>query len=303
MRLAERLGRGRLARKLWLKLAGYSKQYGPAFWLIFWLFPYSGQSVELCPSELIRRALAFEEENEKIARNYTFHERTETRTLDHRGSLKSSLSETHDITILDSYTYRRLIARNDQILNPTEAQEEQEKLKKSIARLQKETSAQRNRRLTKWEQEERERRELVAEVGQAFNFQLVGEDCIDGIETYLIDAQPKPSYTPPNKRSQILPKLRGTLWIAKNDYAWIKLNAETIEKVSFGLFLFKLNKGAKLQFEKARVNDEVWLIDTFRIKFKARLFFIKGLYKEFITTFDNFRKFTVSSRVALADGL
>ena len=125
----------------------------------------------------------------------------------------------------------------------------------------------------------------------------MGEDCVDGIETYVIDAEPKPAYKPANRRARILVKLRGTFWIAKDDYAWVKLEAETLKKISIGLFLFKLNKGARLQFEKTRVNDDVWLVDTFRVRFKARLGLVKGFNSEFVSTYSNFRKFTASSRV------
>ena len=168
---------------------------------------------------------------------------------------------------------------------------------KSIARMQKETPRQRKKRLAKQEKRKTEERQFVAEVQRAYDFQLVGEDCVDGIETYVIDADPKPGYQPANRRARILSKLRGIFWIAKDDYAWVKLEAETIDKVSFGLFLFKLNKGAKLQFEQTRVNDEVWLVDTFRVRFKARLGLVKAFNSEFVSTFSNFRKFTASSRV------
>ena len=295
--LAERSRQTHFAEKVWPNLAGHSKRRCSILWLVLWLLPYAGQSAELPPGEIVRRAFVADEENDKIARNYTFHERSERRGFDKKGRLKSSRSRTHDLTILDGSVYRRLIARNDQALDPKEERKEQKKLEKSIARMQKETPPQRKKRLAKQEKKKAEEREFVAEVQRAYDFQLVGEDCVDGIETYVIDAQPKPDYKPASRRARILLKLRGTFWIAKDDYAWVKLEAETIKKVSFGLFLFKLNKGAKLQFEKTRVNDDVWLVDTFRVRFKARLGLVKGFNSEFVSTYSNFRKFTASSRV------
>ena len=297
MAFSERSRQTHLAEKVWPNRAGHSKRRCSIPWLVLWLLPYAGQSAELPPGEIVRRAFAADEQNDKQARNYTFHERSERRSFDKKGRLKSSRSKTHDLTILDGSVYRRLIARNDQALDPKEEGKEQKKLEKSIARMQKETPPQRKKRLAKQEKKKAVEREFVAEVQRAYDFQLVGEDCVDGIETYVIDAQPKPDYKPASRRARILPKLRGTFWIAKDDYAWVKLEAETIKKVSFGLFLFKLNKGAKLQFEKTRVNDEVWLVDTFRVRFKARLGLVKGFNSEFVSTYNNFRKFTASSRV------
>ena len=297
MALAEESRKTHLTERVWPGLGGRPKQRYHTLWLALWLIPCAGESAELPPNEIVRRAFAAEEQNDKIARDYTFHERSEQRSFDKKGGLKSSRSKTHDLTILDGSVYRRLIARNDRVLELQEEKKQQQKLEKSIACMRKETPRQRKKRLANQEKKKTDEREFVAEVQRAYDFQLVGEDCVDGIETYVIDAEPKPGYKPANKRARILSKLRGIFWIAKDDYGWVKLEAETIEKVSFGLFLFKLNKGAKLRFEKTRVNDEVWLVDTFRVRFKARLGLIKGFNSEFLSTFSNFRKFTATSRV------
>ena len=45
------------------------------------------------------------------------------------------------------------------------------------------------------------------------------------------------------------------------------------------------------------INDEVWMVDSFRVKGKGRLGLIKGFHGEFESTFSNFRKFSTESKV------
>jgi hypothetical protein len=52
--------------------------------------------------------------------------------------------------------------------------------------------------------------------------------------------------------------------------------------------------------EQARVNQEVWLPKSVTIRASARLMLIKGLRREVIVTFSDYKKFQVDSRVVSA---
>ena len=70
---------------------------------------------------------------------------------------------------------------------------------------------------------------------------------------------PKPGYRAKSRDGAVLAKIRGKIWISKSGYQWVKLEAQTTATVSFGLFLARLNPGARLVMEQTRVNDEIWL--------------------------------------------
>src|SRR6478735_4856175 len=80
--------------------------------------------------EIVRRSVNVGDENLKAARNYTFRERSEERTLDGAGRVTKTESETRDITVLSGSPYRRLIARDDKPLPPKDERKEDEKLRK-----------------------------------------------------------------------------------------------------------------------------------------------------------------------------
>ena len=56
-----------------------------------------------------------------------------------------------------------------------------------------------------------------------------------------------------------------------------------------------------MELTQTRVNDEVWLVDRFRIRFKARLGLIKGFNREVLSTYRNFRKFSTESSITFAE--
>jgi len=78
----------------------------------------------------------------------------------------------------------------------------------------------------------------------------VGEPLIDGRASWKIQAEPKPGYA--GKDKGILRNVHGTLWIDKQDYQWVRVEAEVLDTITIGLFLARLNKGAVLEFENQR---------------------------------------------------
>lgn len=247
--------------------------------------------------DMIRRSVAASEHNWKIARNYTFLQRTEERQLDSAGQVKSKQVKTHDVTLLEGSPYFRLTERDDHPLPPAEEKKEQEKLNKSIAGRLKETPAQRERRIHEYEQRRERQRADIADVPEAFDFRIVGEERVDGRETWVLDATPRRDYSPRTRDTKILSHVKGRLWIDRQTFQWVKLEAEVIDPVSWGLFLVRLDSGARIHFEQAHVNDEVWLPSQISIKASARLGIFKRLRVEEDTTYRNYRKFQTDSRL------
>jgi hypothetical protein len=94
----------------------------------------------------------------------------------------------------------------------------------------------------------------------------------------------------------MLSKFRGTLWIDKRDFEWVKVDCESIDTVRIGLFLLRLNKGAHIQVDQTRVNDEVWLMKRFAVRYDVRLLG-KRENAEDEQVFSNFKKFSADSKI------
>jgi hypothetical protein len=249
------------------------------------------------PREIVRRSVELMDHNLAIARNYTFLERSETRELDSDARVKTRKILLYDVTMLEGSPYRRLVGKDDHGLSPEEERIEQKKLTDSIAQRRKETPAEHARRIADWEKKRQREREPLDEVPEAFDFRIAGEGRIDGRDAWIVEGTLRPGYHARSSLAKLFPKFRGTLWIDKADYQWVKTEAEVTGDISWGLFVARLNKGARLDVEMTRVNDEVWLPKRIEAKASARVALVKKYRIEADTSFSNYRKFQVESRV------
>src|SRR5205807_5014752 len=130
-----------------------------------------------------------------------------------------------------------------------------------------------------------------------YDFQLGGEQQVDGHAAWVISATPKPGYQPQRRDARPLLKIRGKLWIDKAEYQLVRLEAETTDTISYGLFIARLNAGAKLVFEQTRVNDEIWLPKREAVSGSGRLGLVKKIVLQQELIWSDYRKFQVASKV------
>lgn len=249
------------------------------------------------PSDIVRRSVEIDKHNTELARNYTFIERQQQREIDSNGRVKRTESETYDVTLLEGSPYRRLIARNDQPLSAKDRAKEEEKLQKSIEDRRKETPEARARRVQEWERKQEKQREPLREIPEAFDLKLAGEGKVDGIDTWIIDATPRPGYRPRSQATSFFPKVRARFWIARQDYQWVKIDMESLDTITFGGFLIRMAKGSHMEFEAARINNEVWLPRRAVLKGSVRIALIKVLRGDMTFEFSDYKKFQTDSRI------
>jgi hypothetical protein len=247
--------------------------------------------------QIVRRSIERDIFNSEQARNYTYMEDMEEKHLDAGGNVKTTKSETSEILILFGEPHQRLIRRNGKPLPAAEQRKQEEKLNKVIERRRKETEKQREKRLAEKEKERRESREFLQKIPDAFQLRLIGEEMVAGKETWIVEGTPDPAFHPHNADTKRLMKFTGKLWISKVDYEWVKVEAETIGNISFGGIIARLNKGAVMEFEQTRVNDEVWLPSRVHVKFDARVALVKSLRRVIDIQFSGYRKFQSDSRI------
>src|SRR5581483_652105 len=205
--------------------------------------------------------------------------------------------EEWETIILGSQPYRRMLERDNQPLPPEQQRKEQEKLDKIVARIAKETPEQTGKRLADYKNQRRRDREFLLEIPDAYDFRMEPDQIVDGQDVWVIEGVPRPGYRARSRDGRVLSKIRGKLWIEKAGYQWVRIEAQTTATISFGVFLARLNPGAKLQFEQARVNDEVWLPKREFLSGSGRIGLLKRLSEEQEITWINYRRFTVQSTI------
>jgi hypothetical protein len=247
--------------------------------------------------DIVRKSVELDQVNWLRMKDYTWIAHETERSLDSSGAVKSEKKQTWETLILYGEPHRRMLERDGKPLPSDEQRKEQAKLDKVSAKLQQETPAQRQRRVSEYEKRREKDRDFLREITDLYDFQLEGEQQVDGHAAWVISATPKPGYQPRRRDAKPLLKIRGKLWIDKAEYQWVRLEAETTDTISFGLFIARLNPGAKLVFEQTRVNDEIWLPKRESVSGSGRLGLVKKIALQQELIWSDYRKFQVESKV------
>jgi hypothetical protein len=241
--------------------------------------------------EIVRRAVDLYAKSMQVSRSYAFQERRELHELDGGGKVRREEIRTFDVTPMEGTPYRRVIARNDVPLSPEEQKNEEENLRFNADQRRKETPAERQRRISEWEKRQQQRtHEPLKELPDAFNFTSAGEATMDGRAVYVIDALPRPGYHPKSAAAGYFPKIKARFWIDKAEGQWVRVEAESVDTISFAGFILRVAKGSRYIGEQVRVSEGVWAPKHLWYKASARIALVKGIQLEVDTRQSDYRK-------------
>ena len=249
-----------------MRRVGCIKLYPNVFLLA--LFPLSSAclaaQLDTPPSaaEIIRRSSAVNTSDWKAQPNFSFREDDTKSKIDSNGRFAVEQSKAYEVMMIEGTPYYRLIAIGNEPLSRAQQQQEQKKLNAEIARRQNEAARDRQARLSKYRNTRAEEHMLMQEMLAAFTFQLVGQQQVEGTDCYVLDALPNPDYRPSVERAKVLTGMKGRLWIDKAHYHWVKVRAQVISPVEFGLFIARVKPGTSFELDQAPVAD-IWLPKSF----------------------------------------
>ena len=249
--------------------------------------------------EIVRRAVNLDARNVQLMRGYSYRERREQHEFDGSGKVRRDEVRTWDVIPLDGTTYRRLIARNDVPLSPEERRTEDAKLQFHTELRLKETPAERQKRISEWEHRQQQRtHEPLKELPDAFNFYPAGEALIDGRTVYVIDAKPKPGYRPKSLLAAYFPKIRARLWIDKAEGQWVRVDAESLDTISFAGFVLRVAKGSHYIADQMPVDNNIWVPKRIWYKASARVALVKTFQVEVETRLSDYHRTLPDGRAA-----
>jgi hypothetical protein len=174
---------------------------------------------------------------------------------------------------IEGSPYQRLVGVNGKPLSEQEQKDEQQKLEQTISQRQHESQRQRAQRIGNYEKDRKRDNLLMQQLTEAFNFSLVGEEKLGPYDVYILQATPRPGYRPPNNETKVLTGMQGRLWVDKQTFQWVKVEAEVIHPVSIQGFLARVSPGTRFELEKERVDNNAWLPKHFAMKANAKIVF------------------------------
>jgi hypothetical protein len=212
---------------------------------------------------------------------YSYLERDETRHLDSAGHVKSEEVDVSRAFLVDGVQFNQLVERNGR---PPSAEEER-KQNEEIDRLKRLSPEQRAERLRK---QEEENTSLVAEVPKAFDFQLAGEEVVNGRPAWILQAVPHPGYQARGRYGKMFSRVAGKLWVDKQDFGWSKVDGYVTQPFSMGLFFARVLRGSQITMEQAHIDEGLWMPQHLEVRAAAKILFIKNLVIDRVLTYSEY---------------
>lgn len=234
----------------------------------------------------------------RLESQYTYQEREVKRDLGADGRVNATHVTVREVMYVGGKPYRRVLAKDDKELPPAEAKHEQEKLERAVASANRLKEGERARHEAEVARDRARERERLQYVPDAYDFHLLPDASINGRTVWVVEATPRPGYN--GKYSALLRNTKGKIYIDKEDFTWVRLEAEALDNICLAWALARVAKGSRIVVEQTRVNEELWLPKTVEVKAVARLV-AKHLRLEQEVVCSHYRKFQADSRVTAAE--
>ncbi len=244
------------------RVRSFRKSFVYIFWILatILLWPHAA-AAQVSVASIIRQSTEANQRDWDAAPEFNDYERDRNKNGD----------KTYAVNMLYGSPYERLIAVNGHRLSSSEQKDEQGKYEKVVADRQHESPEERSQRIAKYEAERKRDHILIEQMTTAFEFHLVGQQRLNRHEVYVLKATPRPGYQPPDRDSEVLPGMEGTLWIDQKTFQWVKVEAHVMRPVRIEGFLAEVEPGTKFEVEKQPVADDIWLASHFSMKSNARI--------------------------------
>jgi len=220
---------------------------------------------------LIDRTLANQNTNDEALQIF---QRVERRVV-HDHDMSPSAGEDRTVRIIPTGagSARVLLAEHGRASDPSVIQSQMLITARMLEAAADSTNSQTKRDREKVEKRNKDRRELVAAIRDAFVFTWMGRETLNGrtVEKYHLD--PNPNYKPTSLKTEYLKHANATAWVDEKSEQLVKLDAVLVTDISFMAGIAgKVYKDGRAIIEQSEVEPGVWLPTLYQYDFTIRKF-------------------------------
>jgi hypothetical protein len=242
------------------------------------------------------------ETDQSLQSSYSYVETRRERKLDGGGRVTSE-----SVKVFENYPglpgeprWERMISEDGKPVPAKDLEkqdlERREKAEEYARRLTSQPEKERTRQTREWDKARREMADTVDDIFRVYDIRMMGRESIDAHDTIHFTLTPRPNANPQTRDGGIMRHFTGNAWVSESDYELVRLNVEAVDTLGIGLgLLARVGKGARIAFERRKVNGEVWLPAAASYSFNARVALLKMLRRNATLEFSNYRKFAVDT--------
>ena len=243
------------------------------------------------------------ETDSTLQNGYVYVETRREHKLDKGGRTREE-----SVKVVESYPgfpgegrWERLIAENGRPVPPEELarqdRERQQKAGEMVQRLARDSSKELARQERELQTARREREEAVSDIfSNVFDIRMIGRERVEEHDTIAFLLTPRRDAKPKTRVGDQIRHFSVRAWISEKDHELVKLEAEGIDDLKYGLgVLARLHKGAQLSVLRRKVNGEVWLPAVVTYNGSARVGLLVTLRRSGTSEFSGYRKYSVDT--------
>jgi hypothetical protein len=211
------------------------------------------------PKEIVRVAMQAE-----LAADLNDHSRWRYRDDQRDGTNTISI-----VVETDHGSVKRLISRNGEPLNETEARAEDERVRSfihdpvALAKQKKDGV-----------QDGKNAEELLRMLPEAFTWKVQSEDA----EKITLHFEPNPDFSPPDMQGRVLGRMSGELVVDKGQNRIVTISGKLTEDVTIGWGLLgRLREGGTFRVERREVKPGLWQITETHVHIVGKALFFKNI--------------------------
>ena len=234
--------------------------------------------------EIVRRAAATLQSDWAADETYAYVERKEVQKDG------KPASETSRVIFIAGSDYYLPLAIDDVPLSPEREASELEKLKQEVQRRDGESPEARRKRIEIFRKQRDENTTLVRELPNAFRFELLREETVNGHQAFVLSGTPiHRSEGNMSKVAKVLSGMRGTVWVEKETFHAIRVECEVVTPVPIYGSLARVLPGTRIELRLAPVSGSIWRIGQFSMALMISKFFLFKSTEAACSTYSDYR--------------
>ena len=255
------------------------------------IIPGSTQTPEQPPpGTLLREVVALQLRNIDGRYHFRYDEEEITEDLDADGNPRHFDTKLMQWTHTDYDSYVKYLAINGAFYGAPVLADQQNKIDQQIKEVETKPEGERRALHEKTVRDRDKEKDFIRSLPDAFDFQPVGEQTINGHPSWIFSFTPRAGFHPPSRETSFLKTLKGQIWITENEHQLIRLKGTLEDDVDFGAGLFgSVKKGSTITLEQLPGPAGLWFPSFTEMEFRAKVF-VKGQNRIEISRYSRYQE-------------
>jgi hypothetical protein len=130
----------------------------------------------------------------------------------------------------------------------------------------------------------------INDVVATLDFRIRGRETIDGRDMIVVDFSPKKNASPKTRQGKIAKAFKGAALIDEVTREVVRVDATSIDTISYGGFIARLGEGTKATLERERVDSAVWLPTSIKLTGDGRALLFRKLNIDYVIEWFSYRR-------------